>query len=61
MTKVLGICGSRRAASYNGMALRLAAEVMPPHMALSLADWTNIPPFDPDTFSEGFPSEVLVH
>lgn len=56
--KVLGICGSRRAGSYNRMALSLAGELMPPHMSLTVADWSAVPPFDADVLAHGLPAEV---
>ncbi|MGJ7542473.1 NADPH-dependent FMN reductase [Variovorax sp. LT1R16] len=56
---VVGLCGSLRSASINRMALQLASECMPAHMALEIVDWREIPPFDADLLAEGMPPAVL--
>ncbi|MDM0085420.1 NAD(P)H-dependent oxidoreductase [Variovorax sp. J31P179] len=57
--RLLGISGSQRQASYNTMALRLAAEQVPPHSKLDVVDWRSIPPFDADYLARsGYPRTV---
>jgi chromate reductase, NAD(P)H dehydrogenase (quinone) len=55
---IIGLCGSLRAASMNHHALRLAGEVMPEGMQLSVADWREIPIFDADHLAREMPSSV---
>jgi chromate reductase len=55
---IVGLCGSLRAASYNRMAIRLAAECMPPSMKLDVVDWRDVPVFDGDVFARGLPPVV---
>src|SRR4051794_19057734 len=53
---ILGICGSLRAASYNGMALRAARELLPPGVMLEIFDaLRDIPPYDDDARRKGYP------
>ena len=46
--KILGIAGSLRKGSYNKMALRSAAGVLPENVALETFDIAGIPPFSED-------------
>lgn len=57
-TRLVGLCGSLRAGSYNHHALRLAAEVLPEGMALELLDWRALPVFDADLLARGEPAAV---
>jgi len=52
---VVGLCGSLRQASLNMAALRLAGELMPASMALSIVDWRDVPVFDGDVYAQGLP------
>ena len=45
---VLGICGSLRAGSYNRMALRTAAELVPPGMRIEMANIAGMPEYNDD-------------
>lgn len=56
--KVLAICGSLRAGSFNRLALHAARELMPAGMEIEIADLKGIPLFDGDDFAKGFPTEV---
>ena len=56
--RVVGLCGSLRAASYNAMALRLAGECMPAGMVMEVLDWREVPPFDADIFAQRVPDAV---
>jgi chromate reductase len=53
---IVGLCGSLRAASYNRMALKLAGEVMPATMKLSIVEWRDVPVFDTDVLAKGMPA-----
>lgn len=55
---IVGLCGSLRAASYNKMVLKLAADVMPKSMRLEVAEWRSVPVFDADLLAKGFPPDV---
>jgi chromate reductase len=55
---IVGLCGSLRAASYNRLLMRLAAESMPASMQLDVVDWRDVPVFDGDVFSRGLPVAV---
>src|SRR6266699_5744302 len=55
---VLGICGSLRKASYNMAALRTAIALKPAGMAVTVADISQIPPYNEDVRAEGFPATV---
>ena len=55
---IVGLCGSLRAGSLNGMALRLAGECMPQGMVLEVLEWSLVPPFNADVLELGIP--VLV-
>jgi chromate reductase, NAD(P)H dehydrogenase (quinone) len=54
---VLGVSGSLRRASYNAALLRVAAELMPPGMALEIFDLAPLPLFNEDT-EKPFPAAV---
>lgn len=58
MVKVLGFAGSLRRGSYNRLALRAAAEVLPPGMTLGVFDLAPIPPYNEDVREAGFPPAV---
>lgn len=55
---IVGLCGSLRAASFNRMAINLAAECMPATMKLDLVEWREVPVFDGDVFAKGLPPPV---
>ena len=55
---VVGLCGSLRRASLNLAALRLAGELMPGSMALTIVPWRDVPVFDGDVFAQGLPPPV---
>lgn len=48
MTRILGIAGSLRSASYNRAALRAAQQLVPPDVVLDSFDLEGIPPFNQD-------------
>ncbi len=56
--KVLGICGSLRAASLNRAAMQLAGQVMPQGMTLQSLEWADVPPFNADVLAAGLPAAV---
>jgi chromate reductase, NAD(P)H dehydrogenase (quinone) len=55
---VLGICGSLRKASYNIAALRTAIALSPANVAVTVADISQIPPYNEDVRAQGFPPTV---
>src|ERR1700676_1460883 len=55
---VLGICGSLRKASYNMAALRTAIALKPAGMSVTVADISQIPPYNEDVRAAGFPPTV---
>ena len=55
---VLGICGSLRRGSYNMMTLRTAIALKPPGMTVTVADISQIPPYNEDVRAQGFPPPV---
>jgi chromate reductase len=55
---VLGICGSLRKASYNTAALRVAIAQKPAGMNVTVADISQIPPYNEDVRAQGFPPSV---
>src|SRR5438128_9211278 len=55
---VLGICGSLRKASYNMATLRTAIALKPAGMAVTVADISQIPPYNEDVRAQGFPPPV---
>lgn len=55
---VLGISGSLRKGSYNTAALRAAAELAPPGMAITLADISELPLYNDDIKARGWPAPV---
>jgi len=57
--KVFAICGSLRKGSYNRLALKVAAENLPPSMTLDQYDrLAEIPPYNEDIRQQGFPPVV---
>lgn len=60
---VLGISGSLRRGSFNTSVLREAARLAPADMAIELADISEIPLYNEDTYAQGFPlrSSVCVN
>jgi chromate reductase len=55
---VLGICGSLRNGSYNMAALRAAIALKPATMTVTVADISQIPPYNEDVRQQGFPPPV---
>ena len=55
---VLGLSGSLRARSFNRSALLAAAELMPPGLHLSVANYDAIPLFNQDLQDQGMPAAV---
>lgn len=55
---IVGLCGSLRAGSLNRMALNLAGERMPEGMRLEMAEIREVPFFDGDLLTKGFPVSV---
>ena len=59
MTKVIGIAGSLRKASYNGALLRAAIELAPEHVEIEIGSIKDIPLYDGDLETEqGIPDAV---
>jgi len=59
MLRVLGLCGSLRAGSFNRAALDFAAAHPPEGMAIEAWDGlADIPPYDDDLRQDGFPPPV---
>src|SRR6185437_5600598 len=57
--KVLGLCGSLRRGSFNRMALKAAAELVPAGMSLDIYDGlADIPPYNDDVREKGYPAPV---
>lgn len=56
--KILGICGSLRQASYNGMALRAARKLAPAGIDVEIADIAAIPMYNDDVRTAGEPAAV---
>ena len=56
--RVLGLCGSLRAQSFNMAALRAAAELMPSGVALQIATLQGIPVYNGDDQAQGWPPAV---
>ena len=55
--RLLGICGSLRKKSYNRALLAAAAELLPPHASLEIADLSFLPLFSQD--DEQSPAEAV--
>ena len=55
--RLLGICGSLRAKSYNRALLTAAAELLPPHASLEVVDLSPLPLFNQD--DEKNPGEAV--
>jgi chromate reductase, NAD(P)H dehydrogenase (quinone) len=58
VVSVLGICGSLRKASFNLAALKTAIELKPPGMEVTVADISQIPLYNEDVRTKGFPPPV---
>ena len=56
--KILGICGSLRAGSYNMAALHAAQELAPAGMTIDIFDISTIPLYNEDVKAKGFPPVV---
>ena len=56
--RVLGLCGSLRAQSFNMAALRAAAELMPSGVSLQVATLHGIPVYNGDDQAQGWPPAV---
>jgi len=56
--RILGICGSLRAASYNGWLLRAAAELAPSGMTIAVHELAAIPQYNQDVEARGDPAPV---
>ncbi|HMJ12646.1 MAG TPA: NAD(P)H-dependent oxidoreductase, partial [Polyangiaceae bacterium] len=60
MTRIVGIAGSLRKASFNAALLRAAAARVPPGTDLEIASIAGIPLYDGDLESErGIPDTVV--
>lgn len=59
MSKILGICGSLRAKSFNLSALKVAAEVMPAGMTLEITSIADLPLFNGDVLDAGAPAAAV--
>jgi NAD(P)H-dependent FMN reductase len=58
VTRILGISGSLRRASYNSALLRAATRLMPPEATLEVGSIRGIPLFDGDVEAQGIPATV---
>lgn len=58
IVRVLGFSGSLRKESYNGAALRAAAELAPEGMVIETVDLSPIPLYNDDVYQRGFPPGV---
>lgn len=58
MTKIIGISGSLRAASYNSMLLRAAAALAPEGTVIEIATIEGIPLYNGDVEEQGIPEAV---
>jgi chromate reductase len=56
--KILGLSGSLRKGSYNGMVLRAAGEVLPDGATLEIAGIGDLPLYDDDLRQAGYPAPV---
>ena len=56
--RILGICGSLRAKSFNRLALTAAGEAMPEGMTLAIASIADIPLYSQDVQDAGIPPSV---
>lgn len=56
--RILGICGSLRAQSYNRHSLMAAAECMPARMRMTLGSLAGVPLYNGDIEAQGIPAEV---
>jgi NAD(P)H-dependent FMN reductase len=58
MTKIIGLSGSLRQASFNSALLRTVGELMPDGAALEIFSIRGIPPYDADVEARGGPEDV---
>jgi len=58
MTRIVGIAGSLRKASFNASLLRAAASLMPQDATLSIGTIRGIPLYDGDVEAQGIPAPV---
>jgi NAD(P)H-dependent FMN reductase len=58
VTRILGISGSLRRASYNSALLRAATRLMPPEATLEVGSIRGIPLYDGDVEAQGIPAAV---
>lgn len=56
--KLIGLCGSLRAASYNRALLRAAQGMLPEGVTLEIAEIGDLPIYDQDLFDRGMPPAV---
>jgi chromate reductase len=57
--RVLGICGSLRAGSFNRTLLRTAVEIAPPDLSITIYErLREVPPYDGDVEAQGDPEPV---
>jgi len=59
MSRVIGISGSLRRASYNSALLRLATELAPAGCEIEIASIRGIPLYDADVDAQGQPADVV--
>lgn len=59
MVRIIGICGSLRAASYNRGLLRAAAAMLPAGATLDMAEIGALPLMNQDLERPGWPAEVV--
>jgi NAD(P)H-dependent FMN reductase len=58
VTRILGLSGSLRRASYNSALLRAATKLMPPEATLEVGSIRGIPLYDGDVEAQGIPAAV---
>lgn len=56
---LVGFCGSLRQGSFNAMALKAVGEALSQHASLEVVGWDNVPPFNSDLLTEGYPASVM--
>jgi chromate reductase len=55
---IVGLCGSLRTGSLHRNVLRLAAESMPAELGLEVVEYRDVPFFDADLLTQGYPPAV---